>query len=127
MSISFEKSSVNFVPAKPLTSRFVAPWDTSGWYYIYPNFALGSKLYSNSDVSVASIDEKYIGADYVVTFNSAADGFDDKQEVDFFAERDINVFVAFDKIRVNSITAGGTKINETFFVTFTYYLYGIKA
>ena len=100
MSISFEKSSVNFVPAKPLTSRFVAPWDTSGWYYIYPNFALGSKLYSNSGVTVASIDEKYIGADYVVTFNSAADGFDDKQEVDFFAERDINVFVAFDKKNV---------------------------
>ena len=97
MAISYEKSSVNFVPAKPLTSRFVAPWDTSGWYYVCPNFALGSKLYSNSDVTVAKLPEKYVGADYVVTFNSAADGFDDKQEVDFFAERDITVFVAFDK------------------------------
>lgn len=96
MAISYEKSSVNFVPAKPLTSRFVAPWDTSGWYYVSPNFDIGSKLYSNSDDVVAALPEKYIGADQVVTFNSFADGFDDKQEVDFFAERDITVFVAFD-------------------------------
>ena len=94
MSISYEKSNVNFVPAKPPTSRFVAPWDTSGWYYVSPNMNVGSKIYSNSDAVIASIDEKYVGADYIVTFNSAADGFDDKQEVDFFAERDITVFVA---------------------------------
>ena len=106
MSISFEKSSVNFVPAKPLTSRFVAPWDTSGWYYIYPNFALGSKLYSNSDVSVASIDEKYIGADYVVTFNSAADGFDDKQEVEMgIAPGDLVV------IKGQALLSDGAKVN----------------
>ena len=97
MSISYEKSNVNFVPAKPLTSRFVAPWDTSGWYYVCPNMAVGSKIYSNCGATIASIDEKYVGADYVVTFNSNADGFDDKQELDFFAERDITVYAAFDK------------------------------
>ena len=67
MSISYEKSNVNFIPAKPLTSRFVAPWDTSGWYYVWPNMAVGSKIYSNSDVTIAKIDEKYVGADYVVS------------------------------------------------------------
>lgn len=112
MSISYEKSSVNFVPAKPLTSRFVAPWDTSGWYYVCPNFALGSKIYSNSDVTVAEIPEKYIGADYVVTFNSAAYGFDDKQEVDFFAERDITVFVAFDSENIPAYAAEWTSTGD---------------
>ena len=58
MSISYEKSNVNFIPAKPLTSRFVAPWDTSGWYYVWPNMAVGSKIYSTSDVTIAEIDEK---------------------------------------------------------------------
>lgn len=112
MAISFEKSSVNFVPAKPLTSRFVAPWDTSGWYYVCPNFALGSKLYSNSDVTVAELPEKYVGADYVVTFNSASDGFDDKQEVDFFAERDITVFAAFDKKNIPAYVSEWTMTGD---------------
>ncbi len=105
MSISYEKSNVNFIPAAPLTSRFVAPWDTSGWYYVCPNMARGAKIYSNSDVTIAEIDEKYVGADYVVTFNSISDGFDDKQEVDFFAERDITVFAAFDKKNIPAYTA----------------------
>ncbi len=112
MSISYEKSNVNFIPAKPLTSRFVAPWDTSGWYYVSPNMAVGSKIYSNSDVTIASIDEKYVGADYIVTFNSAADGFDDKQEVDFFAERDITVFAAYDKKNIPDYTAEWTATGD---------------
>ena len=105
MAISYEKSNVNSVPMRPLTSRFVAPWDTSGWYYICPNMAIGSKLYSNSDDTIAEIDAKYIGADYVVTFNSTADGFDDKQEVDFFAERDIIVYVCLDKCSIPEYAA----------------------
>lgn len=105
MAISYEKSNVNSVPMRPLTSRFVAPWDTSGWYYICPNMAVGSKLYSNSEDTIAEIDAKYIGADYVVTFNSTADGFDDKQEVDFFAERDITVYVCLDKCNIPEYAA----------------------
>ncbi len=112
MNVSYEKSSVELVPARPPMSRFVAPWDTSGWYYAAPNFGIGSKLYSNSDAKVASLPEKYLGADYIVTFNSAADGFDDKQEVDFFAECDVTVFAAFDKKNIPSYTAEWTKTED---------------
>lgn len=97
MAVSYYKSNVNNIPPVPVTSRFVAPWDTSGWYYMSTDLNIGSKIYSNSDVTVGYLDEKYRGADFVVTFNSFADGFDDKQEVDFFAERDITVYVCYDK------------------------------
>lgn len=113
MAISYEKSNVNEVPMRPLTSRFVAPWDTSGWYYISPNMAIGSKLYSNSEDTIAAIDEKYIGADYVVTFNSTADGFDDKQEVDFFAERDITVYVCLDTCNIPEYVSEWNKTGDT--------------
>ena len=83
-----------YLPASPITSRFVSPWDTSGWYSVQPDFGAGAKIYSNCDAIVRSAPEKLIGADYIRTFNSAADGFDDKQEVDFCVERDCEIYVA---------------------------------
>jgi len=83
-------------PKKPTISRFVSPWDTSGWYSVLPDFGVGKAVYSNTDAVVLSCDEKYFGADYIMTFNSAAEGFDDKQEVDFFVESDSVVSVFLD-------------------------------
>ncbi len=85
-------------PEAPLIGRFVSPWDTSGWYSVYANFTTGSKLHSNEEVTAASIPARLEGADYIMTFNATADGLPDKhkQEVDFFAERDMTVLVAVD-------------------------------
>lgn len=87
----------NFRPEKPTISRFVSPWDTSGWYSVLPDFSVGKKVYSNTTDTVSFCGEKYVGADYIMTFNSEAEGFDDKQEVDFFVERDSVVSVCLDK------------------------------
>ncbi|MBO4353549.1 MAG: hypothetical protein J5860_01270, partial [Clostridia bacterium] len=88
--------SVSHRPKTPSISRFVSPWDTSGWYSVLPDFNVGKKVYSNSAATVASCDEKYKGADYIMTFNSAAEGFDDRQEVDFYVETDSVVTVFLD-------------------------------
>ena len=85
-----------YYPESPIIGRFVSPWDTSGWYSVYANFGVGAKLHSNETVTAAKVPSRYVGADYIMTFNSQADGFDDKQEVDFFCERDAVVAVAID-------------------------------
>lgn len=89
--------SASKLPVTPTISRFVSPWDTSGWYSVLPDFDKGVEIYSNSNDKIASCDEKYIGAEYIMTFNSAVHGFDDRQEVDFFVERDAVVSVCLDK------------------------------
>ena len=86
-----------YYPESPIIGRFVSPWDTSGWYSVYANFAVGAKLHSNEEITASAVPARYIGADYIMTFNSRADGFDDKQEVDFFCERDAVVAVALDE------------------------------
>lgn len=83
-------------PEVPVMSRFVSPWDTSGWYSVLPDFDVGSRVYSNTEDTVASCPQKYRGAEYIMTFNSNAEGFDDKQEVDFYVERDAVVSVCLD-------------------------------
>ncbi len=85
-------------PEAPLMGRFVSPWDTSGWYSVYANFGVGAKLHSNEDVTAAEIPARFEGADYIMTFNATADGLPDKhkQEVDFFAERDMLVAACVD-------------------------------
>ncbi len=85
-------------PEAPLIGRFVSPWDTSGWYSVYANFAVGSKLHSNEEITATAIPARLEGADYIMTFNATADGLPDKhkQEVDFFAERDMTVLVGLD-------------------------------
>ena len=81
-------------PRKPVISRFVAPWDTSGWYGVWPDLQPGSRLYTNSEAQVAQLPEKYRGVPYIRTYNSNAEGFDDKQEVDFYVEQDAVVYRA---------------------------------
>ncbi len=85
-------------PEAPLIGRFVSPWDTSGWYSVYANFTVGAKLHSNEEITATAIPARFEGADYIMTFNATADGLPDKhkQEVDFFAERDMIVAVAVD-------------------------------
>lgn len=83
-------------PAEPIIGRFVSPWDTSGWYSVFANFGVGSRLHSNEEVTATSVPSRFVGADYIMTFNSQADGFEDKQEVDFFCEQDATVAVALD-------------------------------
>ncbi|MBE6731865.1 MAG: hypothetical protein E7564_09270 [Ruminococcaceae bacterium] len=97
MAKKFQRSPASKIPPVPMTSRFVAPWDTAGWYYMLPELYIGCDMYSNCDDKLLEIDEKYLGADYVVSFNSIADGFDDKEELEFFAERDVTVYAALDK------------------------------
>lgn len=84
-------------PDVPVMSRFVSPWDTSGWYSVLPDFDVGSRVYSNTEDVIAACPRKYRGAEYIMTFNSNAEGFDDKQEVDFYVERAAVVSVCLDK------------------------------
>ena len=90
------RSDGAYYPESPVIGRFVSPWDTSGWYSVFAEFDVGAKLHSNEEVTASSVPERLRGADYIMTFNSRADGFDDKQEVDFFCERDAIVSVAID-------------------------------
>ena len=88
--------SLHEYPKKPGISRFVAPWDTSGWYFMAEHFAPGCRIYSNADITVTECPEILMGCDYIVTYDSATDGFDDKQEVDFFIEQTGEVYAALD-------------------------------
>lgn len=88
--------SIREYPKKPGISRFVAPWDTSGWYFMAEHFAPGCRIYSNADITVTECPEILMGCDYIVTYDSATDGFDDKQEVDFFIEQTGEVYAALD-------------------------------
>jgi hypothetical protein len=75
-------SPAAYMPKTPLTSRFVSPWDTSGWYAVKCNFQKKSLLYSNDDDYVKEIDDYYAGADYIQTFNSKAINLIDHPELD---------------------------------------------
>lgn len=81
-------------PEKPCISRFVAPWDTSGWYAAGKALGIGTTIYTNAPVHVLALPQAYVGADYIRMFDSESEGFDDKQEVCFRAERDVIVGVA---------------------------------
>lgn len=105
-------TNITHIPSPPVISRFVAPWDTSGWYRVLPDFSVGKRLYSNSDVCVALLPEKYCGWEYIMTFDSKTDGFDDKQEVDFYLEQDAAVFVALDHSAPYNFLPGFTDTND---------------
>jgi hypothetical protein len=91
------ESPVAYMPKTPITSRFVSPWDTWGWYTLKSNFRKGVALYSNSDDYVKNIDDCYAGADYIQTFNSKAVNLNDHPELDFFVETDASVTVAMEE------------------------------
>lgn len=106
-------TNINHIPPCPVISRFVAPWDTSGWYGVCPDFAEGKRLYSNSDACVTVLPEKYRGAEYIMTYDSKADGADDKQEVDFYLEQDARVMVALDRLAPDDFLPDFTDTRET--------------
>lgn len=93
-----EQKMINteFTPELPLISRYLAPWDADGWYYVCGSFGKKSKIYSNADIRAVKLSKMYEGAEYIVTFDSAREGKDDHQESDFYVERDATVTVAFD-------------------------------
>ncbi len=91
---SNQYSPISACPKTPLTSRFVAPWDTCGWYQIAPDLQVGSEMHTNCATKVLDLPCCYKGADYVKTFDSTADGFNDKQEARFNVERNVVVGVA---------------------------------
>ena len=84
-------------PDCPVISRFVPPWDTSGWYVVRQNFAIGKSIYTNTPAVVVKANDLYIGAEYIATFDSYAEGFDDKQEVLFSVECPTIIYVALDQ------------------------------
>lgn len=104
--------TLDLLPERPLISRFVAPWDTSGWYYAAPCFAAGSRLYSNADVTAESVPACLLGGNQIVTFDSFREGFDDKQGVTFFCERDCNVYVALDALVDGAFLPGFLREDE---------------
>lgn len=105
-------TSIDFLPCRPIISRFVAPWDTSGWYGVCPDFSVGKRLYSNSDAYVTELPEKYWGWEYIMTYDSKTDGFDDKQEVDFYVEQDAAVLAAVDQSAPDGYLSGFTDTGE---------------
>lgn len=97
---------IDYLPDKPVISRFVAPWDASGWYYMESGLRRGSCIYANADIHVEDLPQCLEGCDYIVTFDSASEGFDDKQEVDFFVERRAEVYAALPKDTDAAFLAG---------------------
>ena len=94
-------STIKRIPVTPVISRFSAPWDADCWYYLSEDFKDGSVVYSNTETKVKDVPSELKGADYIVTFDSKSNGFDDHQESDFYVERKSTVFVAFDKKAVD--------------------------
>lgn len=38
-----KKADFNYIPQKPVISRLVVPWDTSGWYHVLSDLSEGSQ------------------------------------------------------------------------------------
>ena len=89
-------NSIRFLPETPAVSRFVAPWDTCGWYAAYENLHVGAPLYTNAATRVLGLPAAYEGADYIRMFDSEAQGFDDKQEICFRTECEAILGLALD-------------------------------
>ncbi|MDY2836126.1 MAG: glycosyl hydrolase family 28 protein [Candidatus Aphodomonas sp.] len=89
-------STIDRMPECPVVSRFVAPWDTSGWYYVAPGFCTGERLYSNVEICAGEVPPELCGGEYIVVYDSFSEGFDDKQGANFVVERPARVFIALD-------------------------------
>ena len=107
-----EEHSLDLIPEKPLISGFVAPWDTSGWYYVVHGFHAGSRLYANADVTAVRVPDALTGGDHIVTFDSHREGFDDKQGVSFRCEREDDIFIALDEQADPSFLRGFAPVND---------------
>lgn len=107
-----EEHSLDLIPEKPLISGFVAPWDTSGWYYVVHGFHAGSRLYANADVTAVRVPDALTGGDHIVTYDSHREGFDDKQGVSFRCEREDDIFIALDEQADPSFLRGFAPVND---------------
>ncbi|MBO4216745.1 MAG: hypothetical protein J5940_02245, partial [Clostridia bacterium] len=92
----------------PVISRFVAPWDTSGWYTVSGGLKEGARVRTNRNVRVAKLPKEFAGADYISTFDSLLDGFDDKEGMDFYLETCADVFIALDPSYIPDAFSGFT-------------------
>ncbi len=90
----------------PVISRFVAPWDTSGWYTVSHGLKKGSRVRTNRNIRVTGLPKAYEGAEYVKTFDSMLDGFDDKEGMDLYLETAADVFVALDPSYIPDVFRG---------------------
>ena len=89
------KNLLNKLPTLPVSSRFVAPWDTSGWYYLQEGLKVNSKIYSNSEVKITSLPKKLVGADYIVTFDTKLTNLKEvRQGFDFYTECKATIYLA---------------------------------
>ena len=82
--------TISSAPARPSISRFMAPFDTDGWYFVREGLGVGSKLFTNADTAVTGLPDLYRGCDYIQTYR------DDKKAIYFYSERQIEIAVTVD-------------------------------
>ena len=80
----------------PAISRFVAPWDTSGWYTVAGGLKVGSRVRTNGNIRIKALPEEFEGAEFIQTFDSLLDGFDDKEGMDLYLECGADLYIAAD-------------------------------
>lgn len=95
-------NKIDFLPNTPILSRYSAPWDADCWYHIGGNIKNGSCVSSNYNQVVKKIKGKYVGAEYIVTYDSFITKKIDHQENDFYVEKNCEIYVAADSAAVNN-------------------------
>jgi len=89
--IPIMKSNVTAsAPDRPAISRFMAPFDTDGWYFVREGLNVGSKLFTNTSAVITELPDKYKGCDYIQTYR------DDKKAIYFYSEREVEIAVTVD-------------------------------
>ena len=97
----------------PVISRFVAPWDTSGWYVAETGLKTGSRVRTNANVRVTKLPDEFKGAEYIQTFDSLLDGFDDKEGMDFYLETPADVYLALDPSYIPDVFPDFADVKKT--------------
>ena len=93
---------IELLPNRPILSRYSAPWDADCWYYIGGYIKSGSVVSSNYYQIVKKIKGKYVGAEYIVTYDSLMGKEIDHQENDFYVEKNCEIYVAIDEKALNN-------------------------
>lgn len=88
--VIMKANTIASAPDVPAISRFLAPFDTDGWYFVRESLDVGSPLFTNNDTVVSALPDIYKGCDYIQTY------CDDKTAIYFYAERDIEVALTID-------------------------------
>lgn len=89
--------NIDYLPRIPVISRYSAPWDADGWYYTKDGLNKGDNVSSNIKSDIKKIKGKYVGSEYIVTYDSKMTKKIDHQENDFYIERDATIYVCIDK------------------------------